>query len=107
MTFDTTFKTNHYRMIFAGFCDVNHHRRTLFFEPTSIINVTKYLFLWLFDVVKDVGSVHKEEQWEDINNYYAGNLLEHYRKLLGKDSNFFYADKIDVKGILRIYFGKS
>lgn len=49
ITFDTTFKTNQYHMIFAGFCGINHHRQTVFFGSGFLINETKESFVWLFE----------------------------------------------------------
>ncbi|XP_074303971.1 protein FAR1-RELATED SEQUENCE 5-like [Silene latifolia] len=45
---DTTFRKNKYRMIFAPFTEVDHHKRCVTFGAGLLINESKESFAWLF-----------------------------------------------------------
>ncbi|XP_074298924.1 protein FAR1-RELATED SEQUENCE 5-like [Silene latifolia] len=47
-SFDTTFRKNKYRMIFAPFTGVDHHKRCVTFGAELLINESKESFAWLF-----------------------------------------------------------
>ncbi|XP_074305945.1 protein FAR1-RELATED SEQUENCE 5-like [Silene latifolia] len=47
-SFDTTFRKNKYRMIFAPFTGVDHHKRCVTFGAGLLINESKESFAWLF-----------------------------------------------------------
>ena len=48
VTFDKTYWTNYYKLVFAMFCDVNHQWKTTTFAGSFISNEDKFAFLWLF-----------------------------------------------------------
>lgn len=45
--FDTTYNTNHYRMIFASIVGVNHHGQTTIFGCVFLSDETFDSFFWL------------------------------------------------------------
>ena len=53
ITFDTTYKTNQYMMIYGAFCGVNHHMQTVFFASVFMINETQESFEWVFSKFKE------------------------------------------------------
>ncbi|XP_048443891.1 protein FAR1-RELATED SEQUENCE 5 isoform X2 [Pyrus x bretschneideri] len=48
VTFDTTYRSNRYRLPFAPFTGVNHHGQPVFFGCALLINESEASFLWLF-----------------------------------------------------------
>ncbi|KAI3972601.1 hypothetical protein MKX01_019259 [Papaver californicum] len=48
VTFDTTFRTNRYRLPFAPFTGVNHHGQPVLFGCALLINESEASFMWLF-----------------------------------------------------------
>ncbi|CAH8386809.1 unnamed protein product [Eruca vesicaria subsp. sativa] len=48
VTFDTTYRSNRYRLPFAPFTGVNHHGQPVLFGCAFIINETEASFVWLF-----------------------------------------------------------
>ena len=49
VSFDTTYRTNKYNMIFAPFTGVNHHRQTVTFGAAFLANEKIESFAWLFE----------------------------------------------------------
>ncbi|XP_016486813.1 protein FAR1-RELATED SEQUENCE 5 isoform X1 [Nicotiana tabacum] len=48
VTFDTTYRSNRYRLPFAPFTGVNHHGQPVLFGCALLINESKASFSWLF-----------------------------------------------------------
>lgn len=48
VTFDNTYNTNKYKLVFGIFCGVNHHLNSIFFRSGSLSNEVKESFLWVF-----------------------------------------------------------
>ncbi|XP_031473146.1 protein FAR1-RELATED SEQUENCE 5-like [Nymphaea colorata] len=48
VTFDTTYKTNKYKMPFAPFAGLNHHRQTVLFGCALLLDESESSFVWLF-----------------------------------------------------------
>ncbi|KAG6778249.1 hypothetical protein POTOM_018103 [Populus tomentosa] len=48
VTFDTTYRSNRYRLPFAPFTGVNHHGQPVLFGCAFILNETEASFVWLF-----------------------------------------------------------
>ncbi|KAK7307412.1 hypothetical protein VNO77_40452 [Canavalia gladiata] len=48
VTFDTTYRSNRYRLPFAPFTGVNHHGQPVLFGCTLMINESEASFVWLF-----------------------------------------------------------
>lgn len=48
VTFDTTYRSNRYRLPFAPFTGVNHHGQPVLFGCALLINESEASFLWLF-----------------------------------------------------------
>lgn len=46
--FDTTYRTNRYRLPFASFTGFNHHGQPVFFGCALILNESESSFIWLF-----------------------------------------------------------
>ncbi|KAL5731591.1 hypothetical protein ACHQM5_004302 [Ranunculus cassubicifolius] len=53
VTFDTTYKTNKYRLPFAPFTGVNHHFQTIQFGCGLLQDETEASFVWLFETWKE------------------------------------------------------
>lgn len=49
VTFDTTFRSNRYRLPFAPFTGVNHHGQPVLFGCAFLINESESSFVWLFN----------------------------------------------------------
>ncbi|KAK4783516.1 hypothetical protein SAY86_007890 [Trapa natans] len=49
VTFDTTYRSNRYRLPFAPFTGVNHHGQPVLFGCAFLINETEASFAWLFN----------------------------------------------------------
>ena len=49
VTFDTTYHTSYYKLVFAMFCKVNHHQKTVMFAGAFISNEGTSAFIWLFE----------------------------------------------------------
>lgn len=49
VTFDTTYRSNRYRLPFAPFTGVNHHGQPVLFGCAILINETEASFVWLFN----------------------------------------------------------
>ncbi|KAF2314613.1 hypothetical protein GH714_027936 [Hevea brasiliensis] len=49
VTFDTTYRSNRYRLPFAPFTGVNHHGQPVLFGCAFLINETEASFVWLFN----------------------------------------------------------
>ncbi|KAG7539711.1 Zinc finger SWIM-type [Arabidopsis thaliana x Arabidopsis arenosa] len=58
VTFDTTYRSNRYRLPFAPFTGVNHHGQPILFGCAFIINETEASFLWLFNTWLAAMSTH-------------------------------------------------
>lgn len=48
VTFDTTYRSNRYRLPFAPFTGVNHHGQPILFGCAFIVNENEASFVWLF-----------------------------------------------------------
>lgn len=48
VTFDTTYRSNRYRLPFAPFTGVNHHGQPVLFGCSFLINESESSFIWLF-----------------------------------------------------------
>ncbi|KAF5748944.1 FAR1-related sequence 5 [Tripterygium wilfordii] len=48
VAFDTTYQVNHYKMPFAPFIGVNHHRHSVLFGCALLADETESTFIWLF-----------------------------------------------------------
>ncbi|KDP24914.1 hypothetical protein JCGZ_24292 [Jatropha curcas] len=48
VTFDTTYRSNRYRLPFAPFTGVNHHGQPVLFGCALLINESEESFIWLF-----------------------------------------------------------
>ncbi|XP_048128143.1 protein FAR1-RELATED SEQUENCE 5 isoform X1 [Rhodamnia argentea] len=48
VTFDTTYRSNRYRLPFAPFTGVNHHGQPILFGCAFMINESELSFVWLF-----------------------------------------------------------
>ncbi|KAL7223656.1 hypothetical protein ACSBR1_025165 [Camellia fascicularis] len=48
VTFDTTYRSNRYRLPFAPFTGVNHHGHPVLFGSALLINESEASFVWLF-----------------------------------------------------------
>src|SRR5690242_2991326 len=48
VSFDATYSTNQYNMIFAPFTGVNHHMQSVFFGGAFIVNEKIESYEWLF-----------------------------------------------------------
>lgn len=48
VTFDTTYRTNRYRLPFAPFTGLNHHEQPVLFGCALLINESEASFVWLF-----------------------------------------------------------
>lgn len=48
VTFDTTYRSNRYRLPFAPFTGVNHHGQPVLFGCTLLVNESEASFVWLF-----------------------------------------------------------
>ncbi|XP_015580455.2 protein FAR1-RELATED SEQUENCE 5-like isoform X1 [Ricinus communis] len=48
VTFDTTYRSNRYRLPFAPFTGVNHHGQPILFGCALLINESEESFIWLF-----------------------------------------------------------
>jgi hypothetical protein len=48
VSFDSTYSTNQYNMIFAPFTGVNHHLQSVFFEGAFLLNERIESYEWLF-----------------------------------------------------------
>lgn len=49
VTFDTTYRSNRYRLPFAPFTGVNHHGQPVLFGCALLINESEASFVWLFE----------------------------------------------------------
>jgi hypothetical protein len=49
VSFDTTYRTNQYSMIFAPFTEINHHRQSITFGAGFLENEKIESFVWLFE----------------------------------------------------------
>ncbi|KAM3228658.1 hypothetical protein ACQJBY_059959 [Aegilops geniculata] len=49
VSFDSTYTTNQYDMIFAPFTGVNHHLQSVFFGAAFLVNEQTESYVWLFD----------------------------------------------------------
>ena len=59
VSFDNTYATNKYSMIFAPFTGVNHHRQCVTFGALFLSDERIDSFVWLFEKIL--------EQWRDVN----------------------------------------
>ncbi|XP_057482770.1 protein FAR1-RELATED SEQUENCE 5-like [Actinidia eriantha] len=48
LAFDTTYQVNQYKMPFAPFAEVRHHRHSVLFGSALLADETKSTFIWLF-----------------------------------------------------------
>lgn len=48
VAFDTTYQVNQYKMPFAPFTGVNHHKQSVLFGCTLLADETESTFIWLF-----------------------------------------------------------
>ncbi|XP_076886053.1 protein FAR1-RELATED SEQUENCE 5-like [Bidens hawaiensis] len=48
VTFDTTYRSNRYRLPFAPFTGINHHGQPLLFGCAFLLNESESSFIWLF-----------------------------------------------------------
>ncbi|KAF1881474.1 hypothetical protein Lal_00021452 [Lupinus albus] len=59
VSFDTTYSTNKYSMIFAPFTGVNHHRQSITFGAAFLTNEKADSFVWLFETFLKAMGGHK------------------------------------------------
>lgn len=64
ISFDTTYLTNKYKMSFAPFVRVNHHRKTLLFGCGLLSREDTETYVWLFNSWLECMSNHGK-----CNNY--------------------------------------
>ncbi|XBJ23026.1 hypothetical protein VPH35_001293 [Triticum aestivum] len=58
VSFDSTYTTNQYDMIFAPFTGVNHHLQSVFFGAAFLLNEKTESYVWLFETfLKAMGGV--------------------------------------------------
>nr|XP_020162660.3 protein FAR1-RELATED SEQUENCE 5-like [Aegilops tauschii subsp. strangulata] len=58
VSFDSTYTTNQYNMIFAPFTGVNHHLQSIFFGAAFLANEKNESYIWLFQTfLKAMGGV--------------------------------------------------
>jgi hypothetical protein len=58
VSFDSTYTTNQYNMIFAPFTGVNHHLQSVFFGAAFLANEKNESYIWLFQTfLKAMGGV--------------------------------------------------
>lgn len=58
VTFDTTYRSNRYRLPFAPFTGVNHHGQPVLFGCAFLINESEASFVWLFKTWLEAMSGH-------------------------------------------------
>jgi hypothetical protein len=58
LSFDTTYNTNKYKLIFATFCGVNHHKKIIIFANALLMNESKQFFAWLFNTFLEAVGTH-------------------------------------------------
>ncbi|XP_039686674.1 protein FAR1-RELATED SEQUENCE 5-like [Medicago truncatula] len=59
VSFDTTYETNMYHLIFAPFTGINHHRQSITFGVGLITNEKSDSFVWLFEKFLEAMGGHK------------------------------------------------
>lgn len=59
ISFDPTYDTNKYSMIFAPFTRLNHHRRCVSFGAAFLANEKSDSFIWLFEKFLEAIGGHK------------------------------------------------
>ena len=59
LSFDMTYNTNKYCMIFAPFTGINHHRQSITFGAAFLADEKVYSFLWLFETFLKAMGGHK------------------------------------------------
>jgi len=59
VSFDTTYRTNKYFMIFAPFTGINHHRQSITFGAALLKNEKEESFVWLFETFLKAMGGHK------------------------------------------------
>jgi hypothetical protein len=58
VSFDATYTTNQYNMIFAPFTGVNHHLQSIFLGVAFLANEKVESYVWLFKIIlKAMGGV--------------------------------------------------
>jgi len=57
LSFDATYDTNRYKMIFAPFAGLDNHRLCVSFRVAFLSNGTSKSFIWLFDKFLDAMGV--------------------------------------------------
>lgn len=58
VTFDTTYRTNRYRVPFAPFTGLNHHGQPVLFGCALLLNESEASFIWLFEAWLAAMSAH-------------------------------------------------
>lgn len=56
VTFDTTFRSNRYRLPFVPFTGVNHHGQPVLFGCAFLVNESESSFVWLFNTLLEAMS---------------------------------------------------
>jgi len=59
VSFDTTFDTNRYKMIFAPFTDIDNHRHCVTFGGDILRDEKSESFIWLFKKFLEVMASHR------------------------------------------------
>ncbi|KAI7731455.1 hypothetical protein M8C21_026879 [Ambrosia artemisiifolia] len=58
VTFDTTYRSNRYRLPFAPFTGINHHGQPVLFGCAFLLNESESSFIWLFETWVSAMSGH-------------------------------------------------
>nr|GFA97735.1 hypothetical protein [Tanacetum cinerariifolium] len=52
-SFDATFRSNKYQMVFVSFTEINHHNRCITFTSGLLIDETARAYIWLLKLFKE------------------------------------------------------
>uniref|UniRef100_A0A803NHF8 Protein FAR1-RELATED SEQUENCE n=1 Tax=Cannabis sativa TaxID=3483 RepID=A0A803NHF8_CANSA len=86
VTFDTTYRSNRYRLPFAPFTGVNHHGQPVLFGCAFLINESESSFVWLFKTWLTAMSGRLHCQSPRIMMQYRAAIMQVFRR----PSSFLY-----------------